>query len=75
MTWGFWIFVVSVAVIVHLAFRFFRVVLRDYFAAKSINAVMAPNPVTGQMPYISDFESCADCAYAMADAMLKARSK
>jgi len=47
--------------------------LRDYFAAKSISSVLLPNPVTGQFPQISDFEACATAAYAMADAMLKAR--
>lgn len=47
--------------------------LRDYFAAKAISAVLAPNPVTGQFALISDFDACAITAYKMADAMLKAR--
>ena len=47
--------------------------LRDYFAAKSISAVLAPHPVTGQFALISDFDACAITAYKMADAMLKAR--
>ena len=48
--------------------------LRDYFAAKAISAVFAPNPVTGQFALVSDFEACAITTYKMADAMLKARS-
>lgn len=47
--------------------------MRDYFAAKAIASVMAPNPVTGQCALVSDFEACAETAYKMADAMLKAR--
>lgn len=47
--------------------------LRDYFAAKTINSVLLPHPITGQFPQLSDFEACATEAYAMADAMLKAR--
>lgn len=47
--------------------------LRDYFAAKAISSMLAPNPVTGQFALISDFEDCAINAYKMADAMLKAR--
>lgn len=49
--------------------------LRDEFAAKSITAMLAPNPVTGQFAQESDFEQCAVLAYKMADAMLKARSE
>jgi hypothetical protein len=48
--------------------------LRDYFAAKALPAVMAANPVTGQVPMVSDFRACAECAYAMADAMLAVRA-
>ena len=47
--------------------------LRDYFAAKAMHAIMAPNPVTGQYPQTIEFEACAIGAYQMADAMLKAR--
>jgi hypothetical protein len=47
--------------------------LRDYFAAKAMQQVMAANPVTGQYPHISDFGDVAESAYAMADAMLAAR--
>lgn len=49
--------------------------LRDYFAAKAMLAIMAPNPVTGQFALVSDFPACATCAYEMADAMLKARTE
>ena len=49
--------------------------LRDYFAAKALLAIMAPNPVTGQFAQVSDFPACATCAYEMADAMLKARTE
>lgn len=48
--------------------------LRDYFAAKSISAILAPNPVTGQFALVSDFDARAIMAYKMADAMLKARN-
>ena len=48
--------------------------LRDYFAAKAISSMLAPNPVTGQFALISDFEDCAINAYKMADAMMKARA-
>ena len=48
--------------------------MRDYFAAKSISAILAPNPVTGQFALVSDFDACASTAYKMADAMLKARN-
>ena len=47
--------------------------LRDYFAAKSISAVLAPHPVTGQFALTSDFDACAITAYKMADAMLRVR--
>lgn len=47
--------------------------LRDYFAAKSISSMLAPNPVTGQFALVSDFDACAIMAYKMADAMLRVR--
>ena len=47
--------------------------LRDYFAAKAISSMLAPNPVTGQFALVDEFEYCAINAYKMADAMLKAR--
>lgn len=47
--------------------------LRDYFAAKAMQVIMIPNPVTGQYAQASEFEACAVGAYKMADAMLKAR--
>lgn len=49
------------------------ITIRDYFAAKSISAVLAPNPVTGQFALVSDFDACAIMAYKMADAMLRVR--
>lgn len=49
--------------------------LRDYFAAKAISSMLAPNPVTGQFALVDEFEHCAINAYKMADAMLKAREK
>lgn len=48
--------------------------LRDYFAAKAMQTIMSPNPVTGQYPQSNEFEWCAVAAYQMADAMLAARS-
>lgn len=48
--------------------------LRDYFAAKALPSILAPNPNTGQYAQIDDFPSCAVVAYAMADAMIKARN-
>jgi hypothetical protein len=47
--------------------------LRDYFAAKAMQAVCAPSPTTGQYPQKNEFQWCAETAYALADAMLKAR--
>jgi len=47
--------------------------LRDYFAAKAMQSILNPNPVTGQYALVTDFEDCAITAYKMADAMLKAR--
>ena len=47
--------------------------LRDYFAAKALQSILNPNPVTGQYALVTDFEDCAITAYKMADAMLKAR--
>ena len=49
------------------------ITIRDYFAAKSISAMLAPNPVTGQFALVSDFDACAIMAYKMADAMLRVR--
>ena len=48
--------------------------LRDYFAAKALPSILAPNPATGQYAQIDDFPACAVVAYAMADAMIKARN-
>ena len=48
--------------------------LRDYFAAKALPSILAPNPSTGQYAQIDDFPACAVVAYAMADAMIKARN-
>ena len=47
--------------------------LRDFFAAKSLSSMLAPNPVTGQFALVSDFDACAIMAYKMADAMLRVR--
>ena len=49
------------------------ITIRDYFAAESISAILAPNPVTGQFALVSDFDACAIMAYKMADAMLRVR--
>ena len=49
------------------------ITIRDYFAAESITAMLAPNPVTGQFALVSDFDACAIMAYKMADAMLRVR--
>ena len=49
--------------------------MRDYFAAKALPSIMVPSPTTGQYPLIENFEGCAKAAYAMADAMLKARKQ
>ena len=49
--------------------------LRDYFAARALPAIMAPNPATGAYPQVDDFHACASLAYQMADAMLKARTE
>jgi hypothetical protein len=48
--------------------------LRDYFAAKCMSAVIGSlnGPVTGE-EHPGDFEYYASTAYKMADAMLKAR--
>lgn len=46
--------------------------LRDYFAAKALTAIMAPNPATGAYPQADEFHACASLAYQMADAMLEA---
>jgi hypothetical protein len=42
--------------------------LRDYFAAKALQGMMVD-------VYIPDYDHIAKTAYAMADAMLKAREK
>lgn len=49
--------------------------LRDYFAARALLAIMAPNPATGAYTQVDDFHACASLAYQMADAMLKARTE
>lgn len=41
--------------------------LRDYFAAKAMQSIVT-------MDHVDTYESAADRAYAMADAMLKARN-
>lgn len=48
--------------------------LRDYFAAKLMPAVIGSlnGPITGE-EYPGDFDHYAECAYRMADAMLRAR--
>ena len=48
--------------------------MRDYFAAKALPSILAPNPSTGQYAQIDDFPACAVVAYAMADAMIKERN-
>lgn len=50
--------------------------LRDYFAAKSLVAVIASlnGPVTHE-EHPGDFDYYANCAYKMADAMLRARGQ
>jgi hypothetical protein len=45
--------------------------LRDYFAAKAMQAYIARVP----FPAATDTRHCADMAYIAADAMLAARSK
>lgn len=51
-----------------------KLLLRDYFAAKCMAAVIGTlnGPVTAEQ-HPGDFERYAECAYNMADAMLKAR--
>jgi hypothetical protein len=44
--------------------------LRDYFAAKAMGAMLTANP---PKDYDGPFSDYAEDAYAMADAMLKAR--
>lgn len=46
--------------------------LRDYFAAAALPALIAYGREAGIR---SDLNTIAECAYDMADAMLKARSK
>lgn len=50
--------------------------LRDYFAAKLLPAVIGSlnGPITGE-EYPGDFDHYAECAYRMADAMLRARGQ
>lgn len=57
-----------------VALQHMGITIRDYFAAKAISAVLAPNLVIGQYALVSDFDDCAITAYKMADAMLKARN-
>ncbi|MGG4607019.1 hypothetical protein [Providencia sp. Me31A] len=49
--------------------------LRDYFAAKAMNAMIStiPLPWSLREQYEGDFYDTAQSAYRMADAMLKAR--
>ncbi|CAB5567649.1 MULTISPECIES: hypothetical protein [Providencia] len=49
--------------------------LRDYFAAKAMNAMIStiPLPWSLREQYEGDFYNTAQSAYKMADAMLKAR--
>ena len=56
-----------------VAVQHMGITIRDYFAAKTISAVLAPHPVTGQFALVSDFDACAIMAYKMADAMLRVR--
>jgi hypothetical protein len=56
-----------------LYMQHFGMTLRDYFAAKALDSILAPNPATGQYALVSDFPACAETAYKMADAMMKAR--
>ena len=50
--------------------------LRDYFAAKLVASVIGSlnGPVTCE-EHTGDFDYYANCAYKMADAMLRARGK
>ena len=56
-----------------VAVQHMGITIRDYFAAKSLSSMLAPNPVTGQFALVSDFDACAIMAYKMADAMLRVR--
>lgn len=49
--------------------------LRDYFAAKAMNAMIGTIPLPWSLrdQYEGDFYDTAQSAYKMADAMLKAR--
>lgn len=52
--------------------------LRDYFAAKAMQEIMAfkfHRPIEDGMTMLSCAESYAKSAYVMADAMLEARNK
>lgn len=50
--------------------------IRDYFAAKMMPAIIGTlnGAVTGE-EYPGDFDMYAECAYKMADAMLRARGQ
>lgn len=50
--------------------------LRDYFAAKALQGLLPARDQTGRTPY-SDLpiSQCAEMAYELADAMLKARGE
>lgn len=54
----------------------FGVTIRDYFAAKLMPAVIGTlnGAVVGE-EYPGDFDRYAECAYKMADAMLRARGQ
>ena len=47
--------------------------LRDYFAAKAMQALMNPHFTTNAMRELYETDSIAVAAYEQADAMLKAR--
>jgi hypothetical protein len=47
--------------------------LRDYFAAKAMQALMNPHFTTNAMRELYETNSIADAAYEQADAMLEAR--
>ena len=66
---------ISAEQLIKLSRQLSGMTLRDYFAANAMPSILAPNPTTGQYPLIGDFEACAKAAYAMADAMLKAREQ
>lgn len=49
--------------------------LRDYFAAKAIQAIEPPTNFVGENQTKTSYKSWARKAYDMADAMLEARKK